>query len=64
MTRRELYKNIAARTGDDFKTIERLGFEPDIPDPKELKRKRRLKLWRQQRRDQHLAAIAARFSVT
>jgi len=60
MIHHELYKNIARRTGDESATIEKLGFELYIPDPKERKRKRRLKLWRQLRRDQHLATIAGK----
>ena len=65
MTHQELYKNIAVRTGDDPDTIEKLGFELYTPalvtDRKALKRERRLKFWRQQRRDRHLATIASKF---
>lgn len=43
-------------------TIERLGFELHVPtfepDRKEAKRQRRLRLWRQSRRDRNLAEIA------
>ena len=64
MTHRDFYENLAAKTGDDLDTIERLGFElhsPTFePDRKELKRQRRLKQWRQARRERHLASIAAR----
>ena len=65
MTYRELCNAIAVRTGDDLKTIERLGFELHVstfePDRKEQKRLRRLRLWRQERRRRHLANAAAKF---
>ena len=64
MTHHELYKTIATKTGDESETIEKLGFELYIPssetDRKAIKRERRLKLWRQMRRDKHLAEIAAK----
>ena len=64
MTKQEFHEQIAATTGDDVETIERLGFELHVPayepDRKELKRQRRLKQWRQARRDRHLADIAAK----
>ena len=64
MTKQELHECLAAKTGEDIETIERFGFELHAPsyeaDRKELRRERRLKLWRQQRRDRHLANIAAR----
>jgi hypothetical protein len=64
MTRKEFYETIANKTGEDINTIESLGFELHIPsfvpDRKEMKRERRLKLWRQLRRDKHLATIAGR----
>lgn len=53
MTHQEFYQHLADRTGEDVETIESLGFEIEThfsPDRKELKRQRRLKLWRQQRR--------------
>ena len=63
MTQHELYETLAGMTGDDLETIERLGFEIEMPhyepDRKEVKRQRRLKQWRQQRRDRHLAKIAS-----
>ena len=64
MTKQEFHEHIAAKTGDDVETIKRLGFEVYAPsyetDRKELRRERRLKLWRQQRRDRHLANIAVK----
>ncbi len=64
MSHRELYENLAAKTGDDRETIERLGFELHVPtfepDRKESKRLRRLRQWRQARRDRRLADLAAR----
>ena len=64
MTKQELNERLAAKTGDDVETIERLGFEayaPSFePDRKELKRRRRLKQWRQERRDRVLGSIAAK----
>lgn len=66
MTRQELYEHIADQTGEDFETIESLGFEIETPhyeiDRKELKRQRRLKLWRQQRRERNLAKLAERIN--
>ncbi len=66
MTHRELYENLAAKTGDDRETIERLGFELHFPtfepDRKELKRQRRLWLWRQARRERRLADLASKLS--
>jgi hypothetical protein len=63
MTQHEFYQRIAKQTGDDLETIEALGFELHIPsykpDRKESKRQRRLRLWRQQRRNRRLAAIAS-----
>ena len=68
MTKQELHKHLAAKTGEDIETIENLGFELHTPsaafDRKELKRERRLKLWRQQRRDRHLATIASKLTQT
>ncbi len=61
MPQQELYQHLADRTGEDVEIIESLGFEIEThfePDRKEIKRQRRLKLWRQQRRDRHLAKIA------
>ena len=62
MTREEFYQQIADATGEELATIESYGFEPHVPqfnsNRKELKRQRRLRLWRQQRRDRRLAAIA------
>jgi hypothetical protein len=64
MTRQEFYENIADKTGEDINTIESLGFELAAPayepDRKEQKRQRRLKLWRQQRRDRRLGNIASK----
>ena len=62
MTKQELHERLAAKTGEDLKTIERIGFELNTfePDRKEFKRQRRLKFWRQQRRDRNLANIAAK----
>jgi hypothetical protein len=57
MTRNEFYDALVAKIGEDRETIERLGFEPDR---KEYKRHRRLKFWRQQRREKNLANIAAK----
>ena len=61
MTRQEFYQRIAEVTGDDLETIRAIGFElhsPQYkPDDKEIKRQRRLRLWRQQRRDRRLAEI-------
>ena len=62
MTTHELYQHLADQTGEDIETIESLGFELETPhyetDRKELKRQRRLRLWRQQRRDRRLAKLA------
>ncbi len=62
MTHKEFYETLAGKTGDDLDTIERLGFELHFPafepDHKELKRQRRLRLWRQARRDRRLADLA------
>jgi len=64
MTKQEFHEHIAAKTGDDVETIKRLGFEVYAPsyetDRKEQKRLRRLKQWRRERRDKHLADIAAK----
>ena len=64
MTHQEFYETLAGKTGDDIETIENIGFELHVPtcepDRKELKRQRRLKNWRQERRDRHLANIAAK----
>ena len=64
MTHQEFYENLADKTGDDPETIEKLGFELHVPsfepDRKELRRERRLKLWRQQRRDRQIAKLAAK----
>jgi len=64
MTKQELHERLAAKTGDDITTIEKLGFELNVPsfepDRKELKRQRRLRQWRQERRDRQMANIAAR----
>ena len=64
MTHQEFYKNLAAKTGDELTTIKRIGFELHVTscdfDRKEQKRLRRLKHWRQQRRDRYLANIAAK----
>ena len=66
MTKQEFHEHIAAKTGDDVETIKRLGFEMYAPsyetDHKELKRQRRLKRWRQERRDRVLGNIAAKFN--
>ena len=66
MTKQEFHEHIAAKTGDDIETIERLGFEVYAPsyetDRKEQKRLRRLKQWRRDRRERHLADIAARIT--
>ena len=66
MTRQELHERLAAKTGDDITTIEKLGFELHVqsfaPDRKELKRQRRLRQWRHERRDRQMANIAARFT--
>ena len=66
MTKQEFYKHIAAKTGDDVETIERIGFEVYAPayepDRKELRRERRLRQWRQERRDRVLGNIAARIA--
>ncbi len=61
MTQQELYQHLAERTGDEFETIESLGFELYEPDHKEQKRQRRLRLWRQIRRDRRLAELAGKF---
>ncbi len=58
MTNQELNKLLADKTGDELETIESYGFALCEPDRKELKRQRRLRLWRQQRRDRRLADIA------
>ncbi len=62
MTHSEFYETLAAKTGDELDTIERLGFELHVPtfepDRKEAKRQRRLRLWRQQRRERSLAELA------
>ena len=46
MTKQEFHECLAAKTGDDIDTIERIGFELHAPafaiDRKELKRQRRL----------------------
>ena len=64
MTQQEFHERLAAKTGEDIETIERIGFELQMPlfepDRKELKRQRRLKQWRQERRDRHLAKIATK----
>lgn len=66
MTTQELYQHLADQTGEDYTTIESLGFELETPhyesDRKELKRHRRLKLWRQQRRDRRMADIASKIA--
>jgi len=66
MTRQELHERLAAKTGDDIETIEKLGFELNVPsfapDRKELKRQRRLRQWRQERRDRVLGSIAVRLT--
>jgi len=66
MTRQELHERLAAKTGDDIATTENLGFELNVstftPDRKELKRQRRLRQWRQERRDRVLGNIAVRFT--
>ncbi len=62
MTTRELYQHLADRTGEDIETIESYGFALYEPDRKELKRQRRLRLWRQQRRDRRLADIVSKMS--
>lgn len=62
MTQQELYEHLADRTGEDFQIIESYGFALHEPDRKELKRQRRLKQWRQRRRDRHLARLAERLN--
>ena len=66
MTRLELHERLAAKTGEDITTIENLCFELHVqsfePDRKESKRLRRLKQWRQDRRNRHLANIVARLT--
>ena len=66
MTRQELHERLAAKIGDDITTIEKLGFELKVPsfapDRKELKRQRRLRQWRQERRDRVLGSIAVRLT--
>ena len=66
MTKQELHECLAAKTGDDIETIERIGFELHAPafalDRKELKRQRRLKQWRQERRDRVLGNIAVKLT--
>ncbi len=62
MINQELYQNIADRTGEDVETIESYGFALCEPDRKELKRQRRLRHWRQARRDRRLADIASKMS--
>ncbi|MGL6195479.1 MAG: hypothetical protein ACRC2T_11730 [Thermoguttaceae bacterium] len=53
MTPNTLYEHISFRTGDDYETIESLGFELYIPNSsnnrEKSKRLRRLKLWRAER---------------
>ena len=55
MPHQKLYQRIAEVTGDEMETIEALGFELHVPqyqpDRRETKRQRRLRLWRQQRRN-------------
>jgi hypothetical protein len=58
MTQQELYQQLAEKTGEDIETIEAYGFALCEPNRKELKRQRRLRLWRQIRRERHLAKIA------
>ncbi len=66
MSHRDFYDNLADKTGDDRETIERLGFELHFPtfepDRKEIKRQRRLRLWRQARRERRLADLASKLS--
>ena len=66
MTKQELHKHLAAKTGEDIETIENLGFELHTPsvviDRKEQKRQRRLRQWRQERRDRFLSSIAMRLT--
>ncbi len=62
MPSNKLYHHLSHHLGDDFDTIERLGFELHAPsfiaDRKEAKRQRRLKIKREMWRNRNLARIA------
>ncbi len=62
MPSNKLYHHLSLHLGDDFDTIERLGFELHAPsfitDRKEAKRLRRLKIKRETRHNRNLARIA------
>ena len=61
MTQRELYKCLAAKTGDDIETIENLGFKLHVPlDETELQCEYRPK---QRRQERHTAAKIQRAIV-
>ena len=64
MTRHDFYQEIANKTGDEIRTIEAIGFEMHAfqPNRKELRREKRLRSWRQQRRDKRLGDIAAKIA--